>query len=299
MRPICFTPTARRVLQLLLVIAALASVAACGASSSSDGSAASAEEDGARVEFDPANFVDPTTSTNPYHPLKPGLQWVRGGTTEVGARTVPHEVISTMTDVIRVIDGVPAIAMLDESTDSGEISQVGIDYFALDKDGNVWLMGGYTEDYEGGEFTNTEDAWLGSADGGVPGILIPASVLADTPRWFIGAPPGEDGSAGEPVEVGASECVEFGCFDDVIVVREGEVGAIDNEHKYYAPGVGVINNIPQDESLHQDTFQLINFVELSPEGLAEASRLVLDLEEHARRTAPDVYAAAPDSKRAS
>lgn len=299
MTPSCFRSNARRAFQLLLVIAALAAVAACGASSSSDGSDASAEEEGTRVEFDPANFVDPTTSTNPYHPLKPGLQWVRAGTTEVGARQVPYEVISTMTDVIRIIDGVPAVAMLDESTDSGEISQIGIDYLALDKDGNVWLMGGYTEDYEGGEYTNTEDAWLGSADGGVPGILVPASVFADTRRWFIGAAPDEDGSVGEPAEVGVSECVEFGCFEDVIVVREGEIGEIDNEHKYYAPGVGVINNVPQDESLHQDTFQLINLVELSPDGLAEASRLVLELEAHARETAADVYASAPESKRAS
>jgi hypothetical protein len=112
-------------------------------------------------KFDPANFVDPTLSTNPYHPTRPGLQWIRGGTTEVGLRKVPHQVISTMTDVIRIIDGVPCIAMLDESTDSGEISQVGFDYFALDKDGNIWLMGGYAEDFEGGEFTNPETAWLG------------------------------------------------------------------------------------------------------------------------------------------
>jgi len=36
--------------------------------------------------------------------------------------------------------------MLDQATDSGEISQVGFDYFALDEDGNVWILGGYTED---------------------------------------------------------------------------------------------------------------------------------------------------------
>jgi hypothetical protein len=74
------------------------------------------------------------------------------------------------------------------------------------------------------------------------------------------------------------------------VIREGEVGAVDNEFKYYAPGIGVLNNIPQDASLHQDTFQVLNFYELSPQGLAEASQTVLDLEEHARTvTARRVY----------
>jgi hypothetical protein len=256
-------------------------------------------DEGTRIAFDPANFVDPTLDTNPYHPLRPGLQWVRGGTTEVGSRTVPHEIITTMTDVIRMIDGVPTIAMLDESTDSGEVAQVGMDYLALDKDGNVWIMGGYTEDYEGGEYTNTDVAWLGSDGGGRIGILAPAVVTADTPRWFIAAAPDEDPSVGEPFEVGVTECVEFGCYDDVRIVQEGEVGAPDNEHKYYAPGVGVINNVPLDASLHKDRFQLLNFVELTADGLADASQTVLDLEAHARETAPDVYGDAPVSVRAT
>lgn len=254
-------------------------------------------EEGTRIEFDPANFVDPTLSTNEFHPLTPGLQWVRGGTTEVGSRTVPHEIITTMTDVIRVIGGVPAIAMLDESTDSGEVAQVGMDYMALDNDGNVWILGGYTEEYEGGEYTNTESAWLGEADGAEVGVLSPAVVTAETPRWFIAGAPDEDASVGEPFSVGVRECVEFGCFDGVRVVQEGEAGAPDNEHKYYAPGVGVVNNVPLDSSLHKDRFELLNFVTLSPDGLAEASATVLALEEHARETAADVFGEAPLSTR--
>lgn len=264
------------------------------------GAGKSTEPEATRVDFDPANFVDPTTSTNEYHPLRPGTQWVRGGTTEVGSRKVPYQVTSTMTDVIRMIDGVPAVAMLDQSTDAGEVAQVGIDYFALDKDGNVWILGGYTEDYEGGQYTNTEDAWLGAESGADPGILMPGVVEANTPRWFVNSPAAdEDGSVAEPVEVGASVCVQFGCYENVRVVREGEVGAIDNEFKYYASGVGVVKNAPKDDSLHQDTFELQNLVELSPEGLTEASQTVLDLEDHARTTAPDLYGSAPRAERTS
>ena len=135
------------------MVAALLAVAACSGSDGAQGAglAADASDEGTKVEFDPANFVDPTLSTNPYHPLKPGTQWVYGGSTEVGSRTVPHGIIVTVTDVIREIDGVPTVAMLGESTDSGEISQIGMDYMALDRDGNVWILGGYDEDFEGGE----------------------------------------------------------------------------------------------------------------------------------------------------
>ena len=249
-------------------------------------------------EFDPANFVDPTTSTNPYHPLRPGIQWVRGGTTEVGHRKVPHQVISTMTDVIRIIDGVPSIAMLDQSTDSGEICQVGFDYFALDKDGNVWLMGGYAEDFEGGEYTNVETAWLGTAGGGIPGILVPGVVTRTTPRWYISTSGDEAPSGAEPVAVGIDVAVAFGGFQNVVAILEGFLGAIDNEIKYYAPGVGVVLNEPQNRSLHQDHFELLNMFQLSPEGLAEVSQVVLNMEEHARETAPEVYGSAPSARRA-
>jgi hypothetical protein len=255
--------------------------------------------DTSRVKFDPANFVDPTTSTNAYHPLRPGMQWIRTGTTEVGSRKVPHQVISTMTDVMRMIDGVPVVAMLDQSTDSGEIAQVGFDYFALDKDGNVWLMGGYTEDFEGGEYTDVENAWMGTETGGAPGILMPGAVTIDTPRWYIGrAGPDEDPSVAEPVAIGITTTVAFGDFQNVIAIREGGINAIDNEIKYYAPDVGVIFNDPKIKSLHQDSFELVNLVELSPEGLAEASQVVLDLEEHARDVAPEVYGSMPKAERA-
>jgi hypothetical protein len=248
-------------------------------------------------ELDPANFVDPTLSTNPYHPLKPGTQWVRGGSTLVGGREVPYQVTSTMSDVIRNIEGVPAVAMLDESEDAGEVSQVGVDYLALDRNGNVWLLGGYTEDYEGGEYTNTEDHWLGPTGGSTVGVLAPAKVAMDTPFWCIGGDAAEDPSVGLPIEIGASDCVTFGCFSDIRIVQEGQSGAPDNEHKYYAPGVGLVRNVPLNASLHQDRFELLNLVELSPGGLDEVSRRVLDLEAHARQTSPEVFGGTPQSTR--
>lgn len=271
----------------LLIIAVLGLVAACPATAQNTVKPT-------RLPFDAANFVDPTLSTNRYHPTRPGTQWIRAGTTEVGARKVPHMVISTMTDVTRVIDGVMAVAMLDQSTDSAEIAQVGFDYLALDKDGNVWIMGGYTEEFQGGVFTNVESAFLGTATGGAPGILMPASVTTTTPRWYIGTPgPEESPSVAEPVKVGITVVVPFGTYENVLAVREGSIGEIDNEVKYYAPGVGVILNEPHLASIHQDSFELVNLVELTPAGLAEASQVVLDLEAHARKVVPEVYAGVP------
>jgi hypothetical protein len=292
------TGRAPRSLALLAVV-----VVALGACGSSGSAAAKPKQETAcktQRTLDTSQFVDPTQNLNPYHPTKPGLQWVRGGTTEVGKRVVPHEIITTMTDVIRVINGVPTIAMLDEETDAGEVSQNSIDYLALDKSGNVWLLGSYTEEYEGGEYTNTEDAWLGSAKGTRFGYLAPKVVTKTTPVWCIGGSEHEDAAVGIPRKVDTRVCVKFGCYDHVRIVTEGPFSAPDNENKYYAPGVGNIDNVPLDASLHQDRFQLTNFVPLSPAGLTEKSELVLRLEEHARTvTAPKVFGVAPVSTRES
>ena len=120
-----------------------------------------------------------------------------------------------------------------------------------------------------------------------------------TPVWCIGGAPDEDPAVGTVKKVGGRECVKFGCFDNVRVVTEGEFDAPDNEDKYYAPGVGVVRNQPLDSSLHQDTFELLNLIELSPEGLADASQRVLDLEAHARETAPRIFGNSPVSQRAT
>ena len=246
-------------------------------------------EDYHRTAFDAPDFVDPTTSTNRLFPLRPGTQWVRQGTTDVGSREVPHQVVSTMTDVIREIDGVPTIAMLDEDTDAGELAEASIDYFGLDKEGNVWLMGSYTADYSGGQFTNSADAWLGRSEGGEPGILMPADPDTSSPPWVVGLEPGGDGTGAEVDETGVRKCVEFACYEDVLVVREADIEGDESEFKYYAPDVGQILNSPSRDSSHKDQESLVNLTELSTAGLDEMSSEVLDLEGHARESKPELF----------
>jgi len=244
---------------------------------------------GVHAKFDPANFVDPTLSPNKWMPLHPGMQWTREGTTLVGSRPVPHQVVTTMTDVIRRIDGVPTIASLDQDTDAGQVVEESIDYFGLDKQGNVWLLGGYTADYSSGKYTYTADSWLGTQNGGEVGILMPADPVKKTPRWYIGKPPDGTGSAAEVVETGAHQCVDFACYDNVLITREGEIGAIDNAFKYYAPDVGFIRDSPRKDSQHKDVEQLVNLTTLSPAGLTDMSNQVLQLEALARKAKPDVF----------
>lgn len=248
------------------------------------------------IAVDPRNFGPATPAANTWLPLTAGTQWVRMGTTDVGHRSIPHRVISTVTNVHKQIAGVGTVAVLDQDVDAGQVAQQSIDYLAQDKQHRVWNMGGYTEEYEGGRLTAVRDAWLAGVHGGKAGILMPGDPKGLTPPWTIAQPPGADPDAAEVVKTGQSQCVPFKCFKGVLVIREGKASALDNEFKYYAAGVGEILNTPKSASAHNDVEKLVNLTTLSPRSLAEISRETLKLDKHARSTKPAVFGRATPAR---
>lgn len=277
-------PKLVRTPRLAILLLVLGVLAACGGSNT--GAAPRTFDE---TRFDASNFVDPRSGTNPWFPLKPGMQWVREGTTLIGNREVPHQVITTVTDVVRVIDGVQTVLVFDHSVGAGQVVQQSIDYFAVDKVGNVWTMGGATEQYEAGRFVAVDEAWLSKVDGAKAGILMPANPTASSPAWLIAVPPKEDGDAAEFLRMQAKECEPYTCFKDVLVIREGKRSALDNEFKYYARGVGQIRNEPRGSSRHEDIERLINVTRLSTEGLSEASLAALRIDERAAKELPELF----------
>jgi len=247
--------------------------------------------------FDPSHFGSPSSAANRWLPLEPGTQWVRDGATNLGHRRVPHRVITTVTDVSRVVDGVRTVAVMDQDVDAGQISQESLDFLAEDKQGNVWDMGSYTEAYEGGRFVSVQDAWLSGVKGGRGGILVQGAPRAGSQPYSIAKPPGDDPDVAQVVGTGQSRCVPFKCFTGVLVVREGKASAPDNEFKYYAPGVGQILNLPRSASLHKDVEKLVNLTHLSARGLTEMSREALKLDAHARAEKPAIFGRGPAATR--
>lgn len=239
--------------------------------------------------FDQADFGDPARGANPYLPITPGTQSVRVGTTEVGGRAVPHEVTTTITDAYRVIDGVKTVLMLDHEVDGGQVTQESLDYVAEDKRGNVWVLGGYTEQYEGGRFVSALDTWTQGVNGAKAGILVQAHPKVSTPLYAVAQPDKEEGDVAEVIKVGIKHCVPFDCFSNTLVVREGKASAPDNEFKYYARKVGQIDNVPRGASVHKDVEQLVNLTKLRARGLAEFSAEALKLDRDAVKQAPNVF----------
>lgn len=284
-------PPIRTKLTVLPLAAALL-LAGCGLG----GSGHKAPQTFTQAVFDPKNFVDPRGVGNPWFPLKPGMQWLREGTTLVGNRQVPNKVVVTITDAIRVINGVPAVLSYDHSVAAGEVVQESLDYFAQDKSGAIWVLAGATEQFEAGRFVAVDEVWMHGVEDSKAGTLMPANPTVKTPPWSIAQPNGEDGDAAKVQRIQAKECEPFRCFNDVLVVEEGKRKALNNEFKYYVSGVGQIRNEPLAASRHEDIERLINVTQLSADGLTEATAEALLIDAQAAKEWPKVFGKAKASR---
>ena len=124
-------------------------------------------------------------------------------------------------------------------------------------------------------------------------MLIPGAPRAGTPKFTQAVVPGEGEATAKVVKTGERRCVPFKCFTDVVVLEED-----GSEHKYFAPGVGGILTEPLSGD-PQETEELVNVTQLSPQGLAEMSGEVLKLDQHARTVAKDVFGPSAPAARSS
>lgn len=200
--------------------------------------------------IDPANFV--TTIDNPYWPLQPGTTFVYEGIKE--GKKQRNEV--TVTAETKTILGVQCVVVHDQVTVNGELIEDTLDWYAQDKDSNVWYFGEDSKRYEKGKVASTEGSWEAGVDGAQPGIIMPGTPkVGDAYRQEYYAGEAED--MAEILQIGGSVTVAYGTFDDVLVTKEWSALEPDViEHKTYAPGVG--NILAQSLQGEQERFELVD-----------------------------------------
>jgi hypothetical protein len=185
-------------------------------------------------DVDPANFVD--RIDNPYLPFLPGSRWVYEGESDGELERIEVTVL----DERREVMGVSTTVVRDTVMQDGVIFEDTYDWYAQDRDGNVWYFGEETAEYEDGEVVSTEGSWEAGVDGALPGIVMRAAPeVGDAYRQEFYEGEAED--LAEVVRVGESETVPAGTFDDLVVIKEWnplEPEAI--EEKSFARGVGMI-----------------------------------------------------------
>jgi hypothetical protein len=243
-------------------------------------------------KFDPKNFGEPTGDANTWLPLVPGYQSSRDGTLFRGSRELHHRRRITVTDATKVVNGVRTVLVLDQDIDAGQIAEQALDYYAQDTHGNVWYLGSYTETYEGGQFVNATDGWLAGVNGATAGVAMMANPKVGMPSYVQARIPGSEVLTAEVAKLGERKCVPFQCFSDVLAILEA-----GNEFKYYAAGVGHIATEPNYSGGEQEKEALVNVIQLTSKGLAEASAQAIKLDEHARIIAREIFGGSAPAKR--
>jgi len=183
--------------------------------------------------LNPADFV--RAVTNPYFPLPVGrtliYRGIRDGVTQIDTVHV--------TSRTRVLEGITATAVSDVATHKGKLLEKTTDWYAQDKQGNVWYLGERTAAFSGGHADHS-GSWLAGVHDGEPGIVMKANPqIPDAYRQEFLAGQAEDtawivnrgGSLKLPVEVvhNVVTSLEFTVLEPTVV-----------DKKIYAPGLGIV-----------------------------------------------------------
>ena len=197
--------------------------------------------------FDPRNFSHPLRIDNPWSPLKPGTQYALTGETVAGSGTLPHEVVFTVSDVVKPIAGIQTVVLWDRDFDNGQLAESELAFFAQDDQGNLWMMGEYPELYDPptGAFQGAPSTWIPGLDGAIPGTLMLADPLHGTGYYLQGrAPSIRFLDCAKVYKTGLNVCVPVGCYSNVL--ETDERGPLEqnsgHQRKYYAKGIGNIRN---------------------------------------------------------
>jgi hypothetical protein len=208
------------------------------------------------VAFHSSDFSHPTQITNRFLPMVPGTQHVYTGTTSAGT----HQIVSTVTDLTKVVDGVTARVVRETDIQDGQVTEDELTLFAQDDRGDVWNLAEHPELFnDKGKATGAPDTWvagLRNAQGGIHILASPEKQEVRNEPYLQGYSPSIDFlDCARVHSVGGTTTVPVGTFHGVLTTYETspleQTKAIQT--KDHAPGVGIVRvgaiNDPEGETL--------------------------------------------------
>ncbi|MDZ4859264.1 MAG: hypothetical protein SGI88_09775 [Candidatus Hydrogenedentes bacterium] len=191
--------------------------------------------------IDPENFVK--NIDNPYFPLAPGTVMTYEAQTPEGTEEIVVRVLKKKKTVL----GVTCTVVRDTVKLEGEVIEDTYDWYAQDKDGNVWYMGEASMEFENDMVVSTFGSWEGGVDCAKPGIIMRATPkIGESYRQEYYPCVAEDKA--KVVSQTETVTVIYDTFDDCIETEETTPLDPDVlEMKFYAPGIGHILTLDDGE----------------------------------------------------
>lgn len=212
----------------------------------------SEEDDDDQAAFEPCSFSNEID--NPYLPLSTHigktLKFEGTSTAEDGSSVKVEEFWNVRSETVDIADVETLVVVVQEYED-GELVQEAIQYYAQGIDGTVYNFGEEVADYENGvAVENDDESWTVGDDTATPGIAMPAN-----PATGIGFAyqsvnvPGLAHELSEVTSLSESVNVEHGFFTNVLAVNDYDFDAGKTSQEFYAPEVGLIKEVDDDEEL--------------------------------------------------
>ena len=200
--------------------------------------------------IDPANFV--AGVNNRYWPLVPGTrfhyQGVRGRTPQTDDELVTRRA--------KLILGVRCTVVQDTVFEHGRPIERTFDWYAQDKQGNVWYMGEDAFELQHGHFVKASDSWKAGVDGAKPGIIMPGNPQPGDSYRQEYYPPGQALDQAHVLGYSGTVKVPYGIFKRSLVTSEFSPLEPQTERKYYVAGVGEIEE--RVVKGHHEQFRLVS-----------------------------------------
>jgi hypothetical protein len=182
----------------------------------------------------PADFV--STVDNPYWPLKPGTGFhyrgIRGTTPQIDDEVVTHRK--------KPILGIACTVVRDTVSQRGHPIERTFDWYAQDRQGNVWYMGELSLERSHGHFVKASDSWKSGVKRAKPGIIMPADPRRGDRYRQEYYPPGEALDKAHVLGRVGTVSVPYGNFRHPLVTSEFSPLEPQTERKFYVAGLGEV-----------------------------------------------------------
>lgn len=195
------------------------------------------------------NFTDTFTvkkadfspnGTNSFFILEPGYSILLKGTDEGKPATEETKVLNET----KIVDGVQTRIVKETHTLDGEVDEISLNYFAIDRVSNgVFYFGEDTDTYENGKVVSHEGSWHSGEKGAKFGLIMPSIQLLGG-RYMQEIAPGVALDRAEIVSLTAIAKTPSRTLKKCLKVKETtpfEPGV--QEFKLYAEGIGKVQDV--------------------------------------------------------
>jgi hypothetical protein len=189
-------------------------------------------------EFPIAECKFKTTGRSPYFILEPGYELTLEGDDK--------KLMIVVLDETKTVAGVETRIVEEREWEDGELVEISRNYFAMCEGTNdTYYFGEDVDFYKNGKVYKHEGAWLAGEGENRAGLIMPGTPQPNM-RYYQEIAPGVAMDRAEIISLDEVCETPAGTFRNCLKVKEGTaLNALEAEYKFYAPGIGLI----QDEDL--------------------------------------------------